>query len=389
MSNTTNDPMYNDYLKVIEDTKRRISSVREYLSQPIDYWRKRINTKYDFAKYYEDLCNKSLQDIYSIVMKVIETAPRHKNFMPIEPLIQFRDELVKLCAKTHEITHALQIEIQRRKDAEREYKIQKYLSKELEDKRRLEQSKREAQLLEKKLEEEAKERERYLSEDLPIILSYFEKADRYLQSITLDANQDLNTLESLRKGISGYYDRLVDFNKKIQQVVKDEDTSKMCQRIADQFSAARLKVMELKHQINNPTRPKVKRVERKTQPLFAKMEPIIGNNNTAYWWEDDNRIFMLSEHEDLNQYMEAYAIAIGSTAEDIVYVGEEDTDKWGYIKKNTKCLPFCLRKINTSGHYPKYHLYTFQMEGMRNIENYNYDDVITDRIFYLKNRGLE
>lgn len=389
MSNTTNDPMYNDYLKVIEDTKRRISSVREYLSQPIDYWRKRINTKYDFAKYYEDLCNKSLQDIYSIVMKVIETAPLHKNFMPIEPLIQFRDELVKLCAKTHEITHALQIEIQRRKDAEREYKIQKYLSKELENKRRLEQSKREAQLLEKKLEEEAKERERYLSEDLPIILSYFEKADRYLQSITLDANQDLNTLESLRKGISGYYDRLVDFNKKIQQVVKDEDTSKMCQRIADQFSAARLKVMELKHQINNPTRPKVKRVERKTQPLFAKMKPIIGNNNTAYWWEDDNRIFMLSEHEDLNQYMEEYAIAMGCTADDIVYVGKEGEDQWGYIKRNTKCLPFNIREKYTTGHNPQYHLYTFKMEWAKDIENYDYDDAITDRIFDLKKRGLE
>ena len=177
MSNTTNDPMYNDYLKVIEDTKRRISYVREYLSQPIDYWRKRINTQYDFAKYYEDLCNKSLQDIYSIVMKVIETAPLHKNFMPIEPLIQFRDELVKLCAKTHEITHALQIEIQRRKDAKREEIIQKYLSKELENKRRLEQSKREAQLLEMKREQEAKEQERFRREDLPIILSYFEKAD--------------------------------------------------------------------------------------------------------------------------------------------------------------------------------------------------------------------
>ena len=388
MSNTTNDPMYNDYLKVIEDTKNRISSVREYLSQPIDYWRKRIDAKYDFAKSYEDLCNKSLQDIDSIVMKVIETAPRHTYSIPIEPLIQFRDELVKLCAETHEITHAIQIEIQRRQDTEREYKIQKYL----ENKRQLEQSKIAAQLLEMKREREAKERERYLREDFPIILRYFENADRYLRSITLDANQDLNTLESLGKEIARYYDRLMDYNNKIQHVVKDEDTSKMCQRIADQFSAARIKVMELKRQINNPnpTQPKkVKRVERKRQPLFAKMTPITGNNNLGYWWEDDNRRFMLSEHEDLNQYMEAYAIAMGCTADDIVYVGKEGEDKWGYIKKNTKCLPFNIREKYTTDYNPQYHLYTFKMEWAKDIENYDYDNAMTARIFNLKDLGLE
>ena len=129
---------------------------------------------------------------------------------------------------------------------------------------------------------------------------------------------------------------------------------------------------------------------REDSPYFRKMMRLYDYklNSSDAWYENESREFSVGRYNEVMEFLEAYGRIIrGSIAKaDIVVEGEEDVDKWGYFKLADKYLPFCLREVKVLNDTTVYHLYTFSTQT--SMQNYDYDEAITDRIYFLTEKNL-
>lgn len=136
---------------------------------------------------------------------------------------------------------------------------------------------------------------------------------------------------------------------------------------------------------------KQKSNKREDSSYFRKMYRLYDDriNASDKWYENESRRFNINRHEDVREYLDAYGRTIRNSLlkAEIVVEGREDVDEWGYFILGDKYLPYCLREVKVVYDNIEYHLYTFN--AMTSMDDYDYDGMITDRIFYLRDRGIK
>ena len=133
------------------------------------------------------------------------------------------------------------------------------------------------------------------------------------------------------------------------------------------------------------------KVNHKTDmPLFRKMSRLLDKDAKldGLWYENESRQVNVSSNESIEEYMQAYGRTIrgGVRSAEIVYVGQEDVDQWGYIEMSDKFVPFSIREIKQIVSNTLYHIYTFK--SVTDVADYDYDAAITDRILLLNDKGI-
>lgn len=136
---------------------------------------------------------------------------------------------------------------------------------------------------------------------------------------------------------------------------------------------------------------KQKSNKREDSSYFRKMFRLYDDriNASDKWYENESRRFNINRHEDVREYLDAYGRTIRNSLlkAEVVVEGREDVDEWGYFNLGDKYLPYCLREVKVVYDNIEYHLYTFNT--MTSMNDYDYDGMITDRIFYLRDRGIK
>ena len=106
------------------------------------------------------------------------------------------------------------------------------------------------------------------------------------------------------------------------------------------------------------------------------------------WYENDSRYILVNPTESVLEYLLAYGRTVlgGVNYAEIVTIGNEDKDEWGYIVLTDQYLPYCIREIKLVGNKLLYHFYTFTKQT--DIESFDYDDAITERVIFLDSKGV-
>lgn len=107
------------------------------------------------------------------------------------------------------------------------------------------------------------------------------------------------------------------------------------------------------------------------------------------WYENDSRLVAVAYDEDIQTYLKTYIQKVcGTSSPSFEIIDKEDNDEWGWLNMTHSFIPFCTRYIKTLGNGTKlYHFYTFKTQ----LSNYGYDfdEAITDRIYWLNEKGIK
>jgi hypothetical protein len=84
------------------------------------------------------------------------------------------------------------------------------------------------------------------------------------------------------------------------------------------------------------------------------------------WYENDSRYILVNPTESVLEYLLAYGRTVlgGINSAEIVTIGNEDKDEWGYIVLTDQYLPYCIREIKLVGNKLLYHFYTFTKQNL-------------------------
>lgn len=111
-------------------------------------------------------------------------------------------------------------------------------------------------------------------------------------------------------------------------------------------------------------------------------------NKDDSWYENESRLVAVPYQEDIQTYLKNYGFKIRNGREARIEIeGKEDTDEWGWLCLANTFLPFCVRFIKTlSNETTLYHFYTFNVVTSKYA--YDFDEAITDRIYWLNDKGV-
>lgn len=111
-------------------------------------------------------------------------------------------------------------------------------------------------------------------------------------------------------------------------------------------------------------------------------------NKDDLWFENQSRHVIVPESDNVDSFLKLFA-RCANKGKDISFelVGHEDADEWGWINLTNSFLPFCLRFTKDSSSGTKIFLF-FTFKSQLSKDNYDFDEAITDRIYWLKDKGV-
>lgn len=406
--------LVDQYVESIYRYDEEISIIDNFLNVPIEKHAKSLDKQYSILSEYITFCETILELFIQLRVKVLSYD--NPEMFPMEKLVAKQSYVLNLKSKLDEIFEPIEkkwdtlvkkyIEIQSSTKGYHEdfddceltqKKIERVID---EHKVRMEKirKKREAKE-EKRLKKQVKEqkiRERWMSKNCP-------KLEKIIDDVTLFIQQNKNVLDlsliqlqKLKNDIDEKFIALSSIKEDINhEILSGENIQTSYYQLfkeLNDFSCVISKEISIKgktYQQKLADKQKVNKSE--DLPFFRKMTRLVERDYKAdtFWYENESRKVNVSLNESIDEYMQAYGRTIrgGLRAANIVYVGQEDVDQWGYIELSDKFVPFSIREIKQSGNYTLYHVYTFKT--VENILDYDFDSAITDRIIMLNEKGIQ
>lgn len=385
---------YNSHLKNVVEFCDKIHALIEG---------KTLGQRYNLLNKHYTVCQNAVKEIQELLHEKVPYSNRSADFpidtftellnqfskfksdiwCSLEPIVSVRTERERLAEKRRLAKEAKQREI----DARR-----KILEQERVQKRKIAISKKKEQ--EKKKEEQEKQKKlKWIEKQLPhwtVIFNGVESlvnrndiADmsvKELQSIKLVCDEKFALLSSIKDEVYSCadcdYDIVISFNRLYDELNK--------------FSAKTYNTLSLKsktkRQIN---KEKLHSNIHEDKPLFYKMKKLLDDKSDGMWYENESRKVLVRQNENVQEYMHAYGRIIrgGLRSAEIVSIGQEDTDEWGYIVLSNKYLPYCIREVKMIEDNLLYHIFTFSVQ--LSMENYDFDEAITERVIKLNSIGIK
>ena len=406
--------LVDQYVESIYRYDEDICRIDNFLNIPLEKHAKSLDKQFRILSEYSTLCETILESFIQLRVKVLSYD--NPELFPMEKLVTKQSYVLNLKSKLDEIFepiekkwHTLVKKYNEIQSSTKGYHVhfydceltQKNIERVIgEHKVRMEEirKKREAKD-EKRLKKQVKEqkiKERWMSKNCP-------KLEKVIDDVTLFIQQNKNVLElslmqlqKLKKDIDEKFIALSSIKEDMNhEMLSGENIHTLYHQLfkeLNDFSSVLSKEISIKGKTNQQKLSDKQKVNKNEDlPFFRKMTRLVERDfkSDTFWYENESRKVNVSLNESIDEYMQAYGRTIrgGLRSANIVYVGQEDVDQWGYIELSDKFVPFSIREIKQSGNYTLYHVYTFKTT--ENILDYDFDSAITDRIIMLNEKGIQ
>ena len=369
----------------------------------IDLGGKTLGQRFNALNKPYTLCSKTVNDINELLNERVPYSNRASDF-PVEQFTELLQQLDdfknKLWIWLEPVAKAIEdknrLAEQRRIAREIKYweseERRIATEKERADKKRIAVRKKKEQA-KKKEERERQKKLQWIAKHLPSWTTVFNGVESLisrsdianmsieeLQAIKLVCDEKFALLSSIKDEVyscSDYeYDIVISFNKLYDELNRFN---------ASIYSSISIK-SKTKRQIN---KEKLRSNTHEDKPLFCKMKKLLDDKSAGMWYENESRKVLVKPNESIQEYMHAYGRIIrgGLRSAEIISIGQEDTDEWGYIVLSDKYLPYCIREVKMIEDNLLYHIFTFSTQ--LNMEEYDFDEAITERVIKLNSIGIK
>ena len=344
-------------------------------------------------------CNTINREINALLQKIPNSnIPSESILRDLTDLSKEIELLKEELFPVYQITIKEERRIKYKKRKEDEYNLQKLLEREQKRKQvRRERAKRRQELIKKKEDKKSLDKLRWIEKHSPTWDAIFEEIQSFI-----DANSNGSLLRDL--SISKLQKIKDECNHKFVLLSSIKSDVETCDEYAYEFVIRYNNIhnhlnelsLLISHTISHGEKSsrQLKREKIQNRSLidkrfFSKMIKLLDDKLGKSWYENDSRYILVNPTESILEYLLAYGRTVlgGINSAEIVTIGNEDKDEWGYIVLTDQYLPYCIREIKLVGNKLLYHFYTFTKQT--DIESFDYDDAITERVIFLDSKGVK